>query len=90
MGTLDLYNRYIKIVGSNLHYFENVDSIDLNTCKAADIEALSNGWLNRYRFDPKFNTQVKSLVAQLLQAIPTEATFDPSLEDQEHYRKFGE
>lgn len=38
-----LCNDFIEVVGSQLHYFDKSEEIDLNTCKAADIISLSEG-----------------------------------------------
>lgn len=58
-----------RIVGSGLHYYENSDSLDLNTCEYTDILNLQDGWINRYRSEPIFHARVESLVANLMQVM---------------------
>ena len=59
-------NEFIEIIGSALHYFEKEAELDLNTCTAAEIMELQEGWLKRYQNDWKFHNKVESIVARLL------------------------
>lgn len=68
-GKRTIANNFTEIVAQQLHYFENVDKVDLSTCKAADIVDMIEGSLQRYRSDPIFQAKVKQLVARLMQAL---------------------
>jgi hypothetical protein len=63
-------DKFTEIVGSHLHYFENVNKIDFNTCTAREIVDLQDGWVDRYRKDNIFKMRVMSMVAQLIQELP--------------------
>lgn len=64
-------DNFTDIVASSLHYFENAEKVDLNTCKCDEILALHNGAIARYRTDAMFNAKVKSIVARLIQSLDT-------------------
>ena len=65
----NIHDKFVEIVGSGLHYYENVDKINTATCTASEIHDLCDGWEVRYRSDVIFNNKVQSIVARLIQVI---------------------
>ena len=64
-----IHDRFIEIISKGLHYYDHVDEIDLQTCKASDIVNLTDGWLDRYQSDRVFHNKVQSIVAELMKDL---------------------
>lgn len=62
-------NAFIKIVAEQLHYYDRSQSVDLRTCKHADIIEMVEGALDRYRNDSIFHAKVMGIVYRLTQEI---------------------
>ena len=65
----EIAEKFTEIVAYELHYFDRVDEIDLNTSKASDIAEMTNGAIDRYRNDSIFHAKVTSIVAHLMQSL---------------------
>lgn len=66
---LRIANAFITIVAEQLHYYDRSQSVDLRTCKYADIIEMAEGALDRYRNDPIFHAKVIGIVSRLTQEI---------------------
>ncbi len=64
-----VHDNFTEVIGSALHYYEYEEKVDLKTCTAAEIVTLRDGWLDRYRHDPRFHRKVQSIVARLMQVV---------------------
>lgn len=60
-----------QVVAEGMHYFDKVDTVNLQTCSYTDVMELCKGWEDRYRSDPKFHAKVQSMVANLLRVLFT-------------------
>jgi len=72
-----VYDNFMEVVATALHYFERTDKIDLSTCSYKELMDLQDGWLERYQTDVLFHAKVQSIVGRLMQALDAYPTEPP-------------
>lgn len=64
-----LLDKVIEACASGIHYLEEHYKLDLSTAKAADVNAVLDGWKGRYFVDAVFNARVKTLAHMVIGAV---------------------